>query len=477
MMPFLISSLGKELYGLWVVITSVVASYYLLDLGFNQAVTRYVAKYIHKNDSTSANRVINTALIIYSSLGAILFLFSVIAAYFFTDKLMTDSEHITLAQTILIISGLSIALEFPAKAFPGIISAYLRFDVIATVRFSKSIIDAIFIYLAISHGYGLVAMASITFFTGILSTLIYVRYSTSLFKDLVFDKSLVDKTMFNSIFNFSKWVFVFDLNAMIRDKMDIWFIAFYLGNSALPIYYVSVRLIDYALNFMQQATGFSGPIFTEYYVKNERELLARSFNIFLKVNIILGISVAVEFYLLGYGFIEVWMRGAVSTKDAFDCLMVLAIGRFMVYFTTPVQSFLMTINKHRIGAWVSLLETPLAVTLSCLLIPRFGLVGAALAITIPYVVGRLFFLPFFIYKYLEINLFDLVIKIVVFLSVSVFFAVLIGSYIPALRHLTFIGLFEAAIPLMLIQLLFSMLIWNSSEREWILQVLKKKFTT
>jgi O-antigen/teichoic acid export membrane protein len=476
MMPFLISTLGKEMYGLWLVISSVVTSYYLLDLGFNQAVTRYVAKYIHQKDSESANKVINTALLLYSGLGGILFVISIIAAYFGADSLMGESHQLTLAQTVLIISGLSIALEFPAKAFPGIISAYMRFDVIATVRFTKSIIDAALIYLAVSNGYGLVAMALITLMTGILSTLIYVGYSTSLFKELTFSKAHLDKKTFKSIFHFSKWVFIFDLSAVIRDKMDIWLIAFYLGNITLPVYYVAVRLVDYAMSFLQQATGMSGPIFTEYYVKGQLDLLNRSFSVFIKANIVLGVSLILGFFHFGYSFIALWMKGEVATDVAFHCLMVLSVGRFMVYFTTPVQSLLMTINKHRIGAWIALFETALAGVLSLWLIPQYHLMGAAVAIATPYIVGRLFILPVFVARYLEGNLKSLVIRIFIFVTLSVVIALLLHQYIPHVKSLSIVEILGYGLVAALLQVCISLVIWSRQERDWMLGLLKSKFT-
>lgn len=469
--------LGQELYGLWILIVSVVTSYYLLDLGFNQAVTRYVAKYIHKDDTESANKVINTALLLYSILGLVLFLISVLAAVFGAESLMNGSNNLSVVQVILVISGLSIALEFPAKAFPGIISAYMRFDVIATVRFSKSIIDALCIYLAVSNGYGLVTMASITFVTGIISTLIYVRYSTSLFKGLEFKARHIDKPMFKSIFQFSKWVFVFDMSSTVRDKMDIWFISYYLGAAILPVYYVAVRLIEYALQFMQQATNLSGPIFTEYHVKGDKENLNRSFSLFMKANVIFGVSILVGFYLLGYGFIELWMKDAVPTEQAYMCLLIIAIGRFMAYFTTPIQSMLMTLNRHRLAAWIAVGETLLSLVLCVVLIPMYGLIGASIAVALPYVIGRLFILPFFIASYLETNLGSMVLRIGFYVLLSGLALVLLKSCMLPDRSFGVAGLIFWAAIIGIVQLVLSVIIWSAGERQWMQGFIKEKINT
>jgi len=474
MMPFLIGALGKELYGLWIVIGSVVGTYYLLDLGFNQAVTRYVSKYIHQNNPQAANKIINTALIIYSLLGVVVLIASVIAAKFGAEKLMDNHEHLTLAQAILMITGLAFALEFPAKAFPGIISAYMRYDFIALVQLIKSITDALLIYCFISNGYGLVAMALITFTTGLISTAIYIRFTTSLFKELTFSRAAIDMSTFKDVFHFSKWVFVTDMCALLREKMDIWFIAFYISNGALTIYYVAVRLVEYALQFLTQATGITGPIFTEYYAKGETEKLGRSVNLFIKLDIALGTIILVGFYLLGISFIDIWMKGAVSAQAAFGCLMILALGRFTVYFASPLNSLLMTLNKHSLVSWISILETCCSAILCWWLIPSYGLIGAACAIAIPNVIGRLVVMPILVTRLIDLNMFSLVSRVVLFAFLSAIFAAATVKYLRSLKALTLWQLILVAPTIALVQMLFSLSLCTLDELRFVVQMLRKK---
>lgn len=474
MMPFLIATLGQELYGLWIVIGSVVGTYYLLDLGFNQAVTRYVSKYIHQNNPEAANKIINTALVIYSLLGVVVLVASVLAAQFGAEKLMDNHEHLTLAQTILMITGLAFALEFPAKAFPGIISAYMRYDFIALVQLLKSITDALLIYFFISNGYGLVAIALITFCTGLISTAIYIRFTTSLFKELSFTRRAVDLSTFKDVFHFSKWVFVTDMCALLRDKMDIWFIAFYISNSALTIYYVAVRLVEYALQFLTQATGITGPIFTEYYAKGETVKLEKSVGLFIKLDIALGTMILVGFYLLGISFIDIWMKGAVSAQGAFSCLMILALGRFTVYFASPLNSLLMTLNKHHIASWISILETLCSAILCWWLIPSYGLVGAACAIAIPNVIGRLVLMPIFVTRYINLNMLSLISRVMLFASLSAALAWFVAAYIPALKSLNLWQLVLIAPAVVCVQFLLAAVLCSLDEIKFIIKMLHEK---
>lgn len=476
MMPFLISTLGEDLYGLWVVIGSVVGTYYLLDLGFSQAVTRYVAKYIHQNNTEAANRIINTALILYTLLGILVLLISIAAAAFGVEALMESSKDISLAQTLLIISGLTLAIDFPAKSFPGIVSAYMRYDFVALVRTGKAIVDALLIYAFLSNGFGLVAMAVITMITGILSTGIYIRFTNGLFKELTFKKSLVSTETFKDIFHFSKWVFISDMSMLLRNKMDIWFIAFFQSNVALTIYYVPVRLIEYALQVLTQATGITGPIFTEYYARNELEKLHQSVAVFVKINVLLGAALLSGFVLIGDSFMRLWMGEKFSYQEAYGVLIVLAFGRVSAYFSAPLQSLLMTVNRHSISAWIALLETLISGVMMLFLIPRFGIVGAAVAIAVPTILGRAIIVPMLIAKLLGISLSATVFRATLFLALSAVLILLARLYTSKIVDPSFLWLVAVGFVTVMVQSLLGFILFDTRERTWLAQQLKERWS-
>lgn len=395
MMPFLMNELGTKLYGLWITIGSVVASYYLLDLGFSQAVTRYVARYIHQKDYSSANRIIVTSLVIYSVLGLFVVILSLIAAYVGAEHFVESKDDIELIQILLIISGISLAFEFPSKAFPGVISAYMRFDTIAVVNLIKIIIDSCLIYAAIKAGYGLVAMSLIVFATSIISTLFYVYYCMKLFSHMQLSVDNFKPETAKELFHFSKWVFVNDLNSLLKAKMDIWFIAYFATLSAVAIYYVAVRLVEYAVQFLIQATGMSSPLYAKYHALNDEKKLSFAVVLFLKINIVLGSVISAGFYILGDHFIRLWMGEDFKVDVAYICLVIIGMGRLISFMTYPFGSLLLTIKRHDVTAKVSLVETFIAAVLSVVLIPKYQLVGAAIAIAVPLIVCRVFMVSAF----------------------------------------------------------------------------------
>src|SRR5690606_27706222 len=373
------------------------------------------------------------------------------------------------------ISGLTLAIDFPAKSFPGIVSAYMRYDFVALVRTGKAIVDALLIYAFLSNGFGLVAMAVITMITGILSTGIYIRFTNGLFKELTFKKSLVSTETFKDIFHFSKWVFISDMSMLLRNKMDIWFIAFFQSNAALTVYYVPVRLIEYALQVLTQATGITGPIFTEYYARNELDKLHQSLSVFLKINVLLGTILLCGFVLIGDSFIRLWMGETFSYQEAYGVLVVLALGRVAAYFSAPFQSLLMTFNRHSISAWVALLETLMSGMMMLILVPRYGIIGAAVAVTIPTILGRTIIVPARTTKLLKMDIVNTILRMMLFLVLSAVLVSAVRINVDEVAGLSFLWMVMVAVATIIIESLLGFILFDAKEKTWLAQQFNEKW--
>ena len=379
MLPFLFNNLGQDQYAVWVLIGSVVATFYLLDLGFSQAVTRYVARHIYDNNYNAANRVINTSLVIYSCLAIIVFLTTLIIASLAPNLFKTSFNDDDAIYVAVLILGVSLALEFPAKAFPGIISAYMRYDTIAKVRIVITIFKAILIYIFISDGYGIIALASIMLILNLCSTAFFVLYSQKLFKEISYSWMHVKKEELHEIFHFSKWVFVTDTAFLLKDKLGLWIIAAYSLTPLLPIFYAAQRLTEYASQFLMQALGITSPIFTKFYAEKNTEKMLQTLSIFVKLYALFSMIIMCGFIIVGKQFLEVWMGDSFDHQTAYECLIFLSMGAFFTMMSAPYNSLLMTLKKHKYAALMAIIEIGAALATVYYIMPEQGLLGVAIA--------------------------------------------------------------------------------------------------
>ena len=113
------------------------------------------------------------------------------------------------------------------------------------------------------------------------------------------------------------------------------------------------------------------------------------------------------FFILGEAFITLWVGDEIDINVAFQCLVILALGRLLVLITNPFVSILMTIKKHKYATYLSVVDT-IAVTVSALyLIPEFGLIGAAIAFSLVVGVLRILYLPYIVSELTNIKLMPL----------------------------------------------------------------------
>lgn len=473
MLPFLLQYLGNEDYALWVLIGSVVSSYYLMDLGISQAVTRYTAIYIHKNEPERANHIINTSLFIFSLLAVLLAIVSVLAAFFVVPELVDNIEDVKKAQAILLICGLSMSLEFPAKAFPGIISAYFRFDTLAIVRTIAVIIGALATYYFISGGYGVVTLAVIALISNICTTSFFVYYSKRLFKELSFKRQFIKKSDVSEIYHFSKWTFIIDITKIIKEKMDVWLIAAFISASAVTVFYVAVRLVGYASELINQALNITGPIFTKYYAQNEIEKLRNVFLFFVKLYILAATVFIAGLMVLGEEFIFLWVGDEVDYKLAFQCLILLAFGRLLAQIANPFYSLLLTLNKHKYPAYLSVVDSSIALASGLYLIPKYGVIGAAISFSLLVALMRITVMPIFVKKFIDIAFIPLIIRSFVFITFVISLTYMIEVNLPTISTWIQIAYYSPLIALS--SVMGSFVLFNKKEKVMIINWLKKLF--
>src|SRR4051794_9067632 len=76
----IVRTLGAERYGLWVIVTGLMDYLWFFDLGFNAAVTNFLARFRAKNDLAGINAVINTSLLYFTGVSVVLITLAITAS-------------------------------------------------------------------------------------------------------------------------------------------------------------------------------------------------------------------------------------------------------------------------------------------------------------------------------------------------------------------------------------------------------------
>jgi len=394
MMPLMIRILGENLYGIWIIIGSIVGSLYLFDIGMSSTVTRYVSYALSQKDRRRASQVMSTAFAIYSALSLIIILTAVaiaLSATFFVDS----PENTRLVQILILIVGLNVAVEFPFKSYAGIAGYHLRQDLLSYSRITFKIVSTLVVAWLLFEGYQLIAIALVQLTSSFFSNLVFRFIAHYLEPEVRLQPRLIDKATVQEIFSFSAWAFIVDLSRLLKERGDVWMVAVLTAPALLTIYYVGVRLVEYANQLLYKAFGFTLPLYTEAVARHDDIELARKVRLFIRLNTIVAIGLLTAAFLFGQDLIRLWMGNDFKADDAYLVFVILLSAKLLVFITAPYSNVLFAIAKHKNQAIISGSEA----ILSLILIPIFinflenSLLGASLGIALPFFITRPFILP------------------------------------------------------------------------------------
>jgi O-antigen/teichoic acid export membrane protein len=473
MMPFIVGKLGDHWYGVWVVIGSIGGYYYILDFGLASAVTRYFNTYIAKNDIISANKIINTSLLIYILLGLVIIILTIILLPFIKIFINETTNYKTVC-IVLFIVGLKLALEFPFKAFAGIIQAHLRYDLLTYSHLLSLTINTSMIVLFLSRGSGILSLAIIGFLTSQISNIIFYLITRYLFREMRISKSYIDKKTLSELFSYSTWSFVINIASQFRFKIDSIVIGSVLSAVHVTHYFVGARLVEYFVEFLYKGTNILTPVFTQYHAMNNYKDLRDKLLFVSKINAVLAFFGGGIILIIGKAFIKEWMGE--EYLDAYPILAVLLCAMIIEVTTNPLTNILYASAKHKALAKIDILEGFLNILLSILLIKYYGINGVAFGTAIPLIIFRICVLPVYVCKIINLpvnryyaNLLSVVLFTLVYCTC---YYVFMNEYISSNGYLSIILGTAIALPLYGSCLLLFLL--KKNEKAILLNLLPKK---
>jgi O-antigen/teichoic acid export membrane protein len=159
LVPYILSGLGKEAYGVWALAGIVVGYVGLLDVGINRSFVKHIAESHALDDAARVNRIVNTGILFYA-----LFSIPIVAvAYPLSGHLMAvlGVPESLLPEAIFVFrcSIVTFLGSTITGVIPGIQQAVQRFDISSKIRGLRSVVNALGCVIAIEGGFGLKGLA------------------------------------------------------------------------------------------------------------------------------------------------------------------------------------------------------------------------------------------------------------------------------------------------------------------------------
>lgn len=204
-----------------------------------------------------------------------------------------------------------------------------------------------------------------------------IAYSIFVIRRLQFSKpDLLDFKIIRDILSFSGPLLLIGVIYFLLGQMDIIMLGHFVSESEVGIYSVAVRLSGLVILGLEVGLPVIGPVFSQLSEREDTKALSKLFKNSTKIIFYLGLAIFAGIITFRQEMLSVF--GSEFVIGA-SILVVLGTGQLMNVLSGPTGQLLVMTGKQKWEMYNSLAMVVANFFLNLFLIPKMGLLGAALA--------------------------------------------------------------------------------------------------
>ncbi|MBR6676912.1 MAG: polysaccharide biosynthesis protein [Clostridia bacterium] len=470
----ILATLGESEFGLYQLAASIINYMSVMDLGFNNGIVTYTAKYRATDREGDMQKLHGMFKMIFWGIGLVAVLIGTVITLnverFFGSS-MTAAE-IGKARIIMAVLTVNMGLTFGLSIYNAIIVACERFVFVKIVTILRSILNPLIMLPLLLVGGDSVTMVIVL--SGVNVLCLFLNWAYSRYKLGINVRFRgFDKLIFGEIFSYSIFIFLAEIVDKVNWSVDQIILGVVKGTKEVAVYSV-------AATYNQLVTGLSGcisgvmlPGIAAMVARREDD--KRINDLFIKSSRIQTYTIFMVFcgfVLVGRSF-TLWHAGN-DCVNAYYVALILMGGALIPITQTVAISIIKAKDKFRFRAILLAAMALVNVGVSIPLAMSFGSVGSAIGTAGALIVANIIIINIYYQKFCGIdmvrywkNFLKMIVKLVI--------PAVVVAGIKLLFPLT--GLMDVivygAVYVMLYSAVAYFLVMNSFEKELINKFVRK----
>lgn len=471
--PIMLGILGKEEYGLYALVLSIIAYLNMSEMGIGTTATRYNARYLANGQKKELQTVNGMFFVLYLGIAVV----SVIAGsilYGFLDGIYHSysAESVSLIKTLFLLAMVNTVISFVFKIFNAIIIAHEKFIFIQLIALIQTILGPAGMLIVLHLGMRAIGMIMVTtIVTGVFG-LVQMIYCFSILKvKFVFHN--FELSLFKTIFSFTAFVFINTIAHQLFANTDKIIVSIMMNGAAVAVFAIVLQLEAYYYTFSNVISNLYMPRLTKMVAVTGRDNdavlneLVRTGRI---QTVIAGLIYG-GFVTFGRPFILQWLGS--EYESAYLLVVIVLAPQFIGATQSLFTALMQAMNLHKMRALIGLGAAGIKVVLTIIFVNYFGLIGCAVSYTIAYLL-RLLFYNIYYKRRLNMSLRYFWIQMLKFLVPTLIVIVLLYFGFSVFTFITYVEILIGAI---LYSILFLGLLWifalDRSEKQLVTGILKQ----
>jgi len=375
--PIIIFKLGIKDYGIYIFITTAFYFIGLIDLGIGTAVSKLMSFYYGKethDDLKSLARSASSLFFIIGSIGLSLIIFFSTIGF---DLLGERFEDYKQYSWLFMIGGLMFFLRSISAAPNATLIAVQRFDLITKISIVQITLSSLSMLLAVSISGTLlsvfISQLAVTlficgaYFSNAKKVLPYVKYNFG------WD---VDKI--KECYKFGLVNFFINIASSALSSLDKMIIPFYAGVSGLTYYSIGGSVGGKIPGVSASLSATLLPTVSQLSAKENSDLIKLIYIRSFRLIAIIAAALTITTISFSYKILFFWLDADFAEK-ASTILIILALTNFLLALFGPLSNFLFGLGKLKFLSISSIGMGILNAIMIFILLPTYGITGAAYA--------------------------------------------------------------------------------------------------
>ena len=401
--PIMLRLLGQAEYGLYGIANSIMGYIGLLNFGIGGTIVRYLSKYRAEGDREQEARVAGLFLKIYSVVCVLI----LSAGFIFAANVEVYSrsllpDEVRTLRSLVILMTLNTAIFLPFGVFNSIVIAYERYIFSKLVGVLATVLSPILHLILLYMGYGSVGLVIGSTLLNVVTYGLYAWYALGRLKIRPSFKP-AGKGLLREILKFSAFVFLASIVDTLYWTTDKLIIGWAKGTKDTAVYNIGATFNTYVTGLSSAISGLLVPKLTQMVVKDApKEEFTR---IFIKVGRLqfLVVSFIVSaFVAFGRQFIALW-AGPEYHQSYYVALLTMIPVTIPLIQNTGIN-ILYALNRHQFRSTVYACIAVLNVVLTFWWVERYGIIGAAMATCLAYVIGNILIINWYYHRKIGIDI-------------------------------------------------------------------------
>ncbi len=395
--PYILNSIGKEVFGIYILFMASITITSIFDLGISQAATRLLCldKYDNKKINIwQTSWTLHLILSIFVSVFSFLILMIMINVY--PSFSIIDIPH---QLTIIFIISLII--------FTNIINAHLltipqvqqKFYIYNIKTFIVGSGNTIFTAMALYYTSDLKIAFTIQLIFHIITSIILFSYNIKILSIKAFYLK-IDKNIKSELIKFGGKTFIGKIVNQIKAHFSKYILGALLAPSAITYFSIPYSLVEKPIGAISQISLALFPLSTNLSNKKNNFKMRKLFILLQIMIFMIGSIGVILIFIFGNQFLFWWLKDQSIADTSFPILKILSIFLVMTSLTPVPKTILESINKPHIPSYFAVIDALIQISLLIYLTIKMGIIGTAYAILISTLI---IIPPFIIYSYIIFN--------------------------------------------------------------------------